>query len=127
MAVLFVDDESTILTLFKEVCRVQKIPHFLASSASEAMAVCSREEIRLVVTDYSMPEMNGDDLAKRIKQEYPDMPVFCFSGSNPRDMARALGNPFDKVFEKPTSFSRLLAEVVQALTMEEKPSPKRPG
>ena len=79
--ILVVDDEAIRRMIEKMLansgCAVLK-----ASSALEALAVCEsqRGALHLVVTDVSMPGMNGFDLAERIAQRWPDIRVLFISG-----------------------------------------------
>jgi CheY-like chemotaxis protein len=52
-----------------------------ASSAMEALAALqSGARIDLVITDHAMPEMSGVELAKRLKESHPTLPVILATG-----------------------------------------------
>jgi len=52
----------------------------VCTTAEEALEVFRRGGIDLVLTDLMMPGMNGDELAKHVKQASPETPVILFSG-----------------------------------------------
>jgi CheY-like chemotaxis protein len=54
---------------------------FEACSGKEALDILRREDsIDLVVTDQAMPKMTGTELAKVIRNEWPDIPVLLATG-----------------------------------------------
>ena len=57
----------------------------LASSGVEALAVADGpDRIDLLVTDMMMPEMNGDEVARRLRQKYPALKVLYCTGFSDR-------------------------------------------
>ena len=46
-----------------------------ASSGEDALAIFEREKFDLVITDFAMPSMKGDELAAAIKARNPNQPV----------------------------------------------------
>jgi len=46
-----------------------------AGNGKEALAAFTREKFDLVITDYAMPNMKGDELAVAIKAQSPGQPV----------------------------------------------------
>ena len=71
---------------------VARVEHFQKASRSIARGeiltlgvgfpfLASRQRIDIVVTDYEMPEMDGEQVAASIKEMNPRIPVIMFSGS----------------------------------------------
>jgi PAS domain S-box-containing protein len=89
ITVLAVDDDS--LVLMNTVAMLEDLGHtvFEAYSGKEALQILRREDsIDLVVTDQAMPKMTGTELAKVIRNEWPDIPVLLATGyadMGPRD------------------------------------------
>ena len=50
-----------------------------ASSGNEALALFGQGRFDLVITDYTMPVMKGDELARAIKARVPDQPVIMLT------------------------------------------------
>ncbi len=65
---LYVDDEWVNLQLFKFSFQDDFIV-FLASSGQEALELIKKEQIHVIISDLRMPEMNGIELIKHIKNE----------------------------------------------------------
>ncbi len=53
-----------------------------ATNGAEALRICeaSGDTIDLVLSDIAMPEMQGPDLARRIRERHPDMAMLLMSG-----------------------------------------------
>jgi two-component system, cell cycle sensor histidine kinase and response regulator CckA len=75
--VLVVDDDVRILALTGEMLRVAGYRVLQASVASEAVLIFERNaaEIDLVLADVQMPDLTGPELADRLRQRRPDLPV----------------------------------------------------
>jgi len=58
------------------------------SSADEAIAEVSRHIPDLVITDVRMPGLNGMDLARYLRQTYPETKVIVVTGYSTRDIER---------------------------------------
>lgn len=77
--VLVVDDDSLILSLVERALKGYRIT--TARDASEAlMLLASREWVDLVITDYLMPGMTGDELVGRARAMRPDLRVLVLTG-----------------------------------------------
>lgn len=81
LIVVAVDDDA--LVLMNTVGMLEDLGHivFQAYSGTEALEILRREDaVDLVITDQAMPQMTGTQLAKAIKQEWPDMPIILATG-----------------------------------------------
>lgn len=66
--ILFVDDDPFMHKLFQTMLTEYNVKYTF--SADEALEVLSSENIMLVITDISMPGMDGIELLRRIKKTY---------------------------------------------------------
>ena len=57
----------------------------LAANGADALAVAEGPDtIDLLVTDMMMPEMNGDEVARRLRQKHPALKVLYCTGYSDR-------------------------------------------
>jgi CheY-like chemotaxis protein len=79
-AVLLVDDDEDMLTLAKRALAADGYPVFTASHGEEGLAILRAHEVGVVVSDYSMPGMNGAELLQRVAALYPRTVRIILSG-----------------------------------------------
>jgi len=94
--ILFVDDEEVIAQMSTEILERLGYTVTMRSNSIEALAAFQNDPTRfdLVITDQTMPGMTGTDLARRLLQIRPELPVILCTGfSNLVDegSAKAMG------------------------------------
>ncbi len=111
--VLIVDDEERILKFVIRVLREAGFRTLAAHDGVEAEQVAAEAgEIDLLVTDLMMPHMNGDELARRLCMQQPDLPVLYLTGYSDRLFAdRILLRENEAFLDKPCSVTGLLEGV----------------
>ena len=77
--VLIVDDEETGLHVRKLVLESQGFRVVTARNGAEALEVFPRHAIDAVVTDQTMPGIEGVEVAREIKRQSPELPVIMLS------------------------------------------------
>jgi signal transduction histidine kinase/CheY-like chemotaxis protein len=111
--VLIVDDDALILT--STAAMIEDLGHevFEATSGTEAVAMLrSGEHIDLLITDFSMPRMNGAQLALEAKEIAPHLPVLMATGYAELPVGSELGYPR---LAKPFQQEQLAAAISQVL------------
>jgi len=79
--ILIVDDEEPIRRMVDRILQSAGYVTRLASSGADALAIADGPgPIDLMVTDMMMPEMNGDEVARRLRQKYPALKVLYYTG-----------------------------------------------
>ena len=112
--VLVVDDERRIADTLALIIRSQKYVVNTAYDGMEAYQSCRKALPRLVITDVVMPQMNGVQLAMKLRAEVPQCSVLLFSGqAATADMLRdANEKGFDfELLAKPVHPTELLQKV----------------
>jgi DNA-binding NtrC family response regulator len=84
-AILFVDDHEVLARLSCEILEMQGYKAVSAYNAEDALNKFDNENFDLLVTDFRMDGMNGLELAKRIHQKNPEVPVIIVTGYGPVD------------------------------------------
>ena len=78
--VLFVDDEEKILRSLKRALQDEPYETLFASSGKEALEILEHNEVHVLVTDMYMPEIDGLELLRLVKEEYPHIIRLVLSG-----------------------------------------------
>jgi PAS domain S-box-containing protein len=80
--ILMVEDEPAILKMGVQMLETLGYKVLAASSPTLALDMLEKDdlEIGLLLTDVIMPEMNGRELAEKVKQKIPDVRVLYMSG-----------------------------------------------
>jgi CheY-like chemotaxis protein len=115
--VLVIDDEPIIAETLTLVFSNAEYETFAVQSAEAALALLkTREWIpRFAIIDVNLPGMNGIDLAIVLKEQYPQVRVFLFSGraatTDLLEVARQQGHSFEVIAKPvhPTVFLEMLA------------------
>jgi DNA-binding response OmpR family regulator len=115
--ILVVDDEPQMCDLVKAMLEHDSHMVLTATSASGAMELLERETFDLMITDYLMPGMKGDQLATHVKQRY-EIKVVMLSACPPTRPPREI----DYIVIKPFSpFNlRLAIEAVSGRDLQPK-------
>jgi CheY-like chemotaxis protein len=110
--ILLVDDERLVRETIRLLLRAGGHTVVEANNGAEALGLFAREAFDLVVTDYEMPFVKGNELAARIKQKSPLQPILMITGHR---REAGPGNPVDVILSKPFHFSKLQAAMAEAL------------
>ncbi|MFO0614829.1 MAG: sigma-54 dependent transcriptional regulator [Polyangiaceae bacterium] len=87
--ILFVDDDSDQCALMESLLARQGYDVRTTTSPSEALDILSREDVKIVLTDLGMAEMDGLELCERIRCARPDAAVIVTTGLGSLDSAVA--------------------------------------
>lgn len=78
--VLIVDDEETLANTTAEILNLSGFGAFVAYDAKSALDLIANLRPDVLLTDVVMPEMNGVELAIKVRDVYPDTAIVLFSG-----------------------------------------------
>ena len=85
MKILVVDDEKNILKLYKAELEDEGYNVVTANSGKEALDVFRQENPDLVTLDIMMPDIDGIQVLRQLKQENPQIPVIMLTAYDYRD------------------------------------------
>jgi DNA-binding response OmpR family regulator len=109
---LVVDDDAMLRDLETLVLRLQGYTVLPAEGAAEAMRLAREAAaIHLLITDFSMPEVDGLELTRQFRAAHPKTPVLMVSGSVQPVRHRAAHLDRFEIMEKPFDFNELLHKV----------------
>jgi two-component system cell cycle sensor histidine kinase/response regulator CckA len=115
--VLVVDDEPPIRVLVDRVLRFAGYETVLAANGTEALQ-CLETDLRfdLLLTDLMMPDVLGDEVARRSRVLNPELKVLYLTGYSDRLFReRAILDADEAFLEKPITSGGLLEAVSLAL------------
>jgi two-component system, cell cycle sensor histidine kinase and response regulator CckA len=109
--ILVVDDEPDLLITLTEWLKSRGYSVIDAANGQEALARVSEHAsfINLLITDVNMPQISGLELARRVRQEVPDLKVIFMSGYEPSqslNRAKLIGSK-DTTIGKPFALDEL--------------------
>ncbi len=113
--VMVVEDDATILEITADIIRGAGYRVIEALGPGEAQElVASGQRPDLMLTDVVMPELSGPQLAAKLRQQIPRMPVLYMSGYAPEGRA---GTQIDEalLIHKPFSHRQLLDRIADLL------------
>ena len=124
--ILFVDDEPALVDIGKKMLEHLGHEVVVRTSSLEALEAFRNnpERFDLVISDKTMPQMTGFDLARELKQIRPDIPIILCTGfSDTTDSAKAKAMGISGLVMKPIVM-REMAETIKRVTDNEVSSEK---
>jgi PAS domain S-box-containing protein len=116
--ILVVDDEVPVLGMMQQHLRKMGYRVTTRADSLEAMKTfrANSDNYDLVITDHTMPGLQGAELAEELGDIRPDLPVILMTGLNqPLDLAGSRHAPLRFVFQKPINFVELSHRLRQFL------------
>jgi EAL domain-containing protein (putative c-di-GMP-specific phosphodiesterase class I) len=123
--ILLVDDDQDLLGTYRAALGNQY--NFLtANNGLQALAVLGEHEVNLILSDISMPDMDGVELLKEIRGRDLDVPVVLITGDpNVESAIQAVDYGAMKYLTKPVNVSQLQQVVANGLGWSELANAKR--
>ena len=116
--VLVVDDSPTLRTFLRFVLKTQGCRVFMARDGMEALELLARERVDLMITDLSMPNMDGYELVRCIREEKQqrELPIIALcSEQRTTEWQKALELGVHSCLVKPFTASTICQEVTRCL------------
>jgi two-component system CheB/CheR fusion protein len=110
--ILLVDDAAEVVMVFQSLLEMEGAQVVVATSAADALAALKQHAVDIVISDISMPGMDGYQFLEAMRQlpHCTDIPAIALSGLvRERDIARALEAGFSAHLSKPVSIPKLMS------------------
>jgi CheY-like chemotaxis protein len=120
---LWIDDYKPGLLVYRAMFESFGFRVLTASSGGDAIKILEYASVDLVVTDYEMPDMDGEAVALAMRALAPDIPVLLFSGST--TVPQRVRKIVDACCDKAESREKLLA-VIHYLLQRKRPAALQP-
>lgn len=119
--ILLVDDERDITDVQAEMLKRLGYQVIATNRAEEAVDIfaANPKQFDLVISDMTMPNMTGIQLAEKLKTIKPEIPFIICSGYNEETSGKNLrGRPVDAFLQKPVAMGDLAKAVRKILDMK---------
>jgi len=114
LRILLVDDMEEMLLVFKSLLEMSGATVFEATSALDGLALLEREPVDLLISDISMPDIDGYEFLRRVRAmpKLAELPAIAITGMRrDADIGKARAAGFSAHLGKPVSVERLNALV----------------
>jgi len=123
--ILVVDDESAVRRSIKMM--LEHVGHIVsqADCGEAALEQMGRQNFDLVITDFSMPGMQGDQLVARLRQMVPSQAIIMATAF--AEELEVFGRPegsADALILKPFTFKELLEAIADVLSRRQGGQPE---
>jgi two-component system, cell cycle sensor histidine kinase and response regulator CckA len=127
--ILFVDDEESLVELNLQRLSGLGYQVFTSSSSTDALKLfeAGPDGFDLVITDYTMPNMTGIELARALLAVKPGIPVILISGLNEKILPEKIEETGIRAFLPKTAGKRELAGLIRRVLDTDSPSAKKIG
>jgi two-component system cell cycle response regulator len=119
-SILVVGDDQRVCEVLKELFGAMQFPTASSLSGEEALRMLKEKQYTFLLADMKMPEMNGMELIRRTKENFPSVSVVAMTGYTDEyryvDIIKAGANDFVK---KPIDIAELEAKIVRCINERE--------
>lgn len=114
--ILVVDDQRSIRNSLAELLELEGYKVLKAQDGREALNILPKSDVKLVITDIKMPNMDGTELLSKVKELYNEIPVIMISAHGCIQSAvKCINSGAADFIEKPIDMNRVLMAVKNGL------------
>ena len=77
--VLIIDDEKKLCGLLARIIELEGYKALQAYTGKEGLKILANENVQVVLSDVKLPDVNGVELVKQIKEKKPFVEVICLT------------------------------------------------
>ncbi len=126
--ILVVEDSSVFREMQGLLLRQAGFGAWLFENPQAALAEAAKQKFDLVVIDYELPEMNGEEFMHALRQLQPEIPAVFVSGSLTHELIVRLTNQtVAGIFTKPANPKQLLEKITETLSRAARDTAVRTG
>lgn len=110
--ILVVEDDLKLNKLFCTILSRNNYLTFSAMDGIEALNMLEHEHIDLIISDVMMPNMDGFELTKTLREAHNDVPILMITAKDEfKDMQQGFGFGTDDYMVKPVDVNEMLLRV----------------
>ena len=121
LRVIFVDDEPRVLDAMRRTLRSQREIWDMefVDGGPAALAAMDAQPADVIVADFRMPDMDGGQLLRAVRDRWPDTGRLMLSGHTEADDLINVASVAHRLLDKPCSRVDLVAAIEQALRLRQ--------
>jgi two-component system NtrC family response regulator len=113
--ILIIDDEEKIRGLLSRILELEGYNVQVADTAKNGLSLLDRRDCHVIICDVSLPDANGVELIKSIKEKYPLAEIILFTGYGTiSDGVKAIKNGAFDYITKSTENDKIIPTVARA-------------
>jgi CheY-like chemotaxis protein len=118
--ILLVDDHKDFLDAIRLFLQLRRANVLAATAGQDGLELVVRHHPKIIISDLSMPKMNGYELLEQIRHLAPeqggDAPMIALTGrSDAEERRKALKAGFARFLTKPVDLEQLVHEICNLL------------
>ena len=111
--ILIADDDQSHREIFARFASIKGYDVVVVNDGFDLLKVAATERFDLIVTDLSMPDLDGASATEIMKLQDGATPVIALTAYSPKEID-LVQNTFNKIFHKPCDYTELF-EYVESL------------
>lgn len=101
-AVLIVEDDPICQKINTSLCKLSGMEASIAETGQQALDFLAKNTYDLILMDIGLPDMSGIEVASKVRENQPNIPIVAVTAHMSKDQQCVLPNgPFNKVVHKP--------------------------
>ena len=119
--ILLVDDNEDVRNVIKYACERSRIKVIEADCGKKAIEILEKERFSMVVTDLKMPDLDGTQLIKWVKNRYPDVYTIVITGyADQYALEELIDIGMDDFIKKPFNAVEIVVKIKSVLKQMER-------
>ena len=116
--ILVVDDSDDTREMMAKLLELESFTVVTAEDGSAGLNLANAEQPDLIITDINMPNMNGIEMIKRLRQlpRFGGVPIMAITAYGNGVAREALEAGADRAATKPVQFNTLIVEIRELLS-----------
>ena len=90
--ILLVEDERETADFVKQALELEDMAVEIAYDGQEGLDLFRKKEYDLLLLDYEMPRMNGEDLVRQVRKENPYIDIIVYTNYKDFNLAKKMMN-----------------------------------
>lgn len=113
--ILIIDDTEQIRDYIQKALSMTNLNVISADGGKAGLAILEKIVPDLILLDIKMPDLDGYEVCKKIREDFKDIPIVAFTASVEDDREAIMRNGFNDVLNKPIPLNDLIGVISKYL------------